>query len=763
MIKTNLPVLIIKNLILFPSSEIRLEFEREEEKELLSLAENYYDNKILLINPSEDTNDIISTTTLPNIGVVGTIKMKMDMPNLKTRVIIKGEHRVRIHAYSKDDDLFEAMTSNIVYTSNDPKEDLAYRRLLFQKLEVYVNKISSISNAVLSQVESIHNLDKLTDIICLHLELPYERKLEYIRETNPLKRSSMLLNDMEKDLRILDLEKEIDTKVNKSLEESQKEVILREKIKVINEELGNEDSYIKEVKEKLNNKNIPDNIKERIKKELLKIDTSLMSPDGIISRNYIDYILSLPFGIYTKDNMDLGKIERDLNKSHYALLDVKERILEYIAVLKNTKKSKSPIICLVGPPGVGKTSFAISISKALGRKYTKISVGGINDEAELVGHRKTYVGAMPGKIIQGIKKAGTMNPVFIIDEIDKMTKDLRGDPASALLEILDPNQNNSFQDHYIEEEIDLSDVFFILTANYIDQIPYELQDRLEIIELSSYTEFEKIDILKNYILKEELINHGLTSRDVKINDDVYKVLIENYTKEAGVRELTRVVDKLLRKIVKNRLSKRRTSKVIITKDNVEEYLGVKKYDNVLKENKYVGYIKALAYTTVGGRVLGIEASMYKGKGNIEITGSIGDVMRESVEIAFSYIKAHTKEYRINESLFLENDFHIHFVEGAVRKDGPSAGTPVVSAIISLLKKKVIPSYISMSGEITLRGEILEVGGIKEKVVAAYQNNITKIYLPKNNEKDVLQLPKELQDKIEFIYVDNYKEIYKDIF
>lgn len=765
MIKTNLPVLIIKNLILFPSSEIRLEFEREEEKQLLSLAENYYQNQIIVVNPDHDITNNINTDELPDVGVVGLIKMKMEMPNGKLRIIIKGEHRARIYAYSKDDELFEAMTAKIPMDQVDPKEELAYKRTLLKKLEIYTAKVPYMSNAVLSQVENIGNLNKLTDVICLHLQSSYERKLEYIKQTNPVERAKMLLDDMENDLNVLEFEKDIDRKVNKNLEDSQKEFILREKLKVIQEELGEEEGNeeIKELKEKVASRNLPDNIKNRLEKEIKKITHNPNLPDMAIIQNYIDWLLSIPFNTFTKDNKDLNKIEISLNKSHYGLDKIKERIIEYIAVKQYTKNAKSPIICLVGPPGTGKTTLAISIAEALNRKYTKISVGGINDEAELVGHRKTYVGAMPGKIIQGIKKAGSMNPVFIIDEIDKMTKDIKGDPASALLEVLDPNQNNHFQDHYIEEEVDLSQVLFILTANYIEQIPLELQDRLEIIELSSYTEYEKLDIANHYIIKEQLSNHGLNPRDVQIEEAALLKIIRNYTSEAGVRELSRCIESIFRKIVKRRILKRRTNKVILTEENIKEYLGIEKYIDETKTNKYPGYINALAYTVVGGKVLGIEAIMYKGTGKLNVTGSIGKVMEESVEIALSYIKAHAQEFKINEEIFDQNDFHVHFIEGAVKKDGPSAGVSVLTVLISLFKNKPVKANVSMTGEITLRGEILAVGGLKEKLIAAFAHNINQVFLPKENERDLEDVPDEIKEKMKFQFVENYKEIYKKIF
>ena len=475
-------------------------------------------------------------------------------------------------------------------------------------------------------------------------------------------------------------------------------------------------------------------------------------------------MLNLPWNKFTKDTDDLNKVKNILDSSHYALTEAKERIIEYLAVKQNTNNLKSPIICLVGPPGVGKTSLALSIAKSLNRNTAKISVGGINDEAEIVGHRRTYIGANPGRIIQGIRKAGTANPVFIIDEIDKMTKDIKGDPASSLLEVLDPEQNSKFSDHYIEEEFDLSKVMFIATANYVEQIPYELKDRLEIINISSYTEYEKLDIAKNHLIPRALEEHGLTPLQVQITDEAIMLLIRNYTKEAGVRELGRMISSLFRKIVKKILLDK--NKVFYNIDFfvVEELLGKKKYlYTETSEVDEVGVVNGMAYTVFGGDILPIEATLFKGSGNLILTGSLGEVMQESCHIALDYIKSNMDKFNIDNKILLENDVHIHVPEGAVNKDGPSAGVTITSALISLLLNKKVSRDVAMTGEITLRGRVLGIGGLKEKVIGAHRANIKKIFIPLENESDLEEIPKEIKNDIEFIRVSNYSDIYNYIF
>ena len=481
-------------------------------------------------------------------------------------------------------------------------------------------------------------------------------------------------------------------------------------------------------------------------------------------REYLDWMFNLPWNHYTKDTDDLVKVKSILDSSHYALEEVKDRILEYLAVKQNTNNLRSPILCLVGPPGVGKTSLAISIAKSLNRNVAKISVGGINDEAEIVGHRRTYIGANPGRIIQGIRKAGTTNPVFIIDEIDKMTKDIKGDPASSLLEVLDPEQNNKFSDHYIEEEFDLSKVMFIATANYVEQIPYELRDRLEIINISSYTEYEKLDIAKTHLIPKELEEHGLTSLQVQIEDEAILTLIRNYTKEAGVRELDRIIATLFRKIVKKLLLEKDVVFYNIDNSMIEELLGKKKYiymeNNIADE---VGVVNGMAYTIFGGDILPIEANLFKGKGNLVLTGSLGDVMQESCHIALDYIKSNMELFGIDSKVFEKNDIHIHVPEGAVNKDGPSAGITITTTLVSLFTNKKVDKSIAMTGEITLRGRVLGIGGLKEKVIGAHRAGIKTIYIPLENEKDLDEIPLEIKKDIRFITVDKYVDVFNSIF
>lgn len=767
MIKTNLPVLLIRNMVLFPHSEMRLEFDNDNDKKLLSLAESYYNNSILVVNPKDNLEIDPDISELPKIGVVATIKMKIEMPNGKTRIILSGTNRVKVHTYNKEDNTYDAMISNIPKEELELKEELAYARSLMKHVEVYVREVPYMSNTVLAQTAGINDIDKLTDVVALFLPTTFERKLEYIEEVSATSRVKMILDDINQDMEILKLEKEIEQEVSKQLDESQKEYVLREKIRVIKEELGDtndKDDEVDNLKKEIESLDCPIKVRKRLLTELNRYSSfNPNSPEIGIVRTYIDWLLKLPWNKFTKDTSDLNKVKESLDSTHYALDTVKERILEYLAVKQNTNGLTSPIICLVGPPGVGKTTLAKSIANSLKRKCTKISVGGVNDEAEIVGHRRTYIGAAPGLIIQGMKKAGTSNPVFIIDEIDKMTKDIKGDPASSLLEVLDKEQNKNFVDHYIEEEFDLSNVMFIATANYIEQIPSELRDRLEIIELSSYTEYEKLDIAKNYIIKKQLEEHGLKEEEVSFSNEVIFIIIRNYTKEAGVRELERMIATILRKVVKDRVLNKENKAYKITESNIEKYLGNKKYFYTNNDDsKRIGIVNGLAYTPFGGDILPIEVTTFKGKGNLILTGSLGDVMQESARIALSYIKANAKEYKIDEEYIDNIDIHIHVPEGAVPKEGPSAGVAITTALLSSLTNTLVSSNISMTGEITLRGKVLPIGGVREKLIGAHRANIKRVFLPKQNEKDLKEIPNEVKKDLEIIYVDNYIDIYKKI-
>lgn len=765
MTKLTLPVLVLSDTVLLPSNEIRADFDSEIEKKLFSLSEGYYSSSLLIVHSDLNDNKI-DINNLPQVGIVGLIKLRLDMPNGKTKIVIMGEKRVKILNYKQSDQVLEAEIDDIEDAINSD-DNLAYGRILYKKIDNYI-EASDFREDFINDINKIDNLSDLTDFIVANMPLSLLRKREYINETSAIKRCEMIIQDINKELEIAKLEKKIDDKLSYEIEKSQKEYVLREKIRVIKEELGDvndKDTEIQDLRNKIDKLKCNKKIKERLYLELNRYEAMTPNaPEVGMIRNYIDWLLDLPWNKYTKDNNDLKKVKEVLDSSHFGLEQVKQRIVEYLAVKKNTNNLKSPIICLVGPPGVGKTTLAKSIADCLNRKCTKISVGGINDEAEIVGHRRTYIGAAPGLIIQGMKKAGSSNPVFIIDEIDKMTKDIKGDPASSLLEILDPEQNKNFSDHYIEEEFDLSQVMFITTANYYDQIPTELRDRLEIIELSSYTEYEKLDIAKNYLIPRELKEHGLTDMEVSFSDEVILTMIRSYTKEAGVRELSRNLATVLRKIVKDKMLGEGKDYYNITDYNIEKYLGKKKYQwTDVDIIEHIGVVNGLAYTPYGGDTLPIEAVYFPGKGNIIMTGSLGDVMKESANLALDYIKANYDKFGIDYSIFETKDIHIHVPEGAIPKDGPSAGVTLTTTLISLLTNTSIHTNVAMTGEMTLRGKVLAIGGLKEKVIGAHRNGIRTIFIPSSNEKDLDEIPIDIKREIKFILVDRYMDIYKVLF
>ena len=756
-------VLIINDMVIFPNNEVRIEYDNTYDKPMIDIVEKINDGLMLIVNPID--NDGVNLTSFPKYGTLGRLKLKMNVPNGKTRIVIEGLDRVEISGIEEDGNFYKANYSSINIPNSDNKD---YFNILIKSLERYISKVPYMGNAIMSQLNNVDNLNDLCDLIASFLPIKYEDKKKYITEIDPLVRAKNLIEDMNKDLKFVELEQKIESEVERELDATQKEYFLREKIRQMQKEIGdsnNKDNEVERLNKKLSKLKCNSKVKEKIKRELDRYDTlNSNSPELGMVREYLDWMFNLPWNHYTKDTDDLVKVKSILDSSHYALEEVKDRILEYLAVKQNTNNLRSPILCLVGPPGVGKTSLAISIAKSLNRSVAKISVGGINDEAEIVGHRRTYIGANPGRIIQGIRKAGTTNPVFIIDEIDKMTKDIKGDPASSLLEVLDPEQNSKFSDHYIEEEFDLSKVMFIATANYVEQIPYELRDRLEIINISSYTEYEKLDIAKTHLIPKELEEHGLTSLQVQIEDDAILTLIRNYTKEAGVRELDRIIATLFRKIVKKLLLEKDVVFYNIDNSMIEELLGKKKF--IYMENNEVdevGVVNGMAYTVFGGDILPIEANLFKGKGNLVLTGSLGDVMQESCHIALDYIKSNMELFGIDSKVFEKNDIHIHVPEGAVNKDGPSAGITITTTLVSLFTNKKVDKSIAMTGEITLRGRVLGIGGLKEKVIGAHRAGIKTIYIPSENEKDLDEIPEEVRKDIKFITVDKYVDVFNSIF
>lgn len=763
MTQTNLPILYLRDVVLLPFNDIRLEFNNDIDKKILNIAESNYDGYVLLINLNDPLEEDPDYNTLPDIGILGKIKSKIDLPNGITRVVMTGIDRVEIVSINNNNDFLSAFVISTKEYDYNEVEASALRRVLYRKLDEYIDISPYMSNTVIGRITEVKNISKLSDIIVSELPLEYNEVLKYVSITNPMNRIREITLDLSKEIETVRLENEIEDNLKVKLEEEQKEYMLREKIKLIKEELGEvdlKDADIDKIRNKMNSLDLPESIIKRLNEEIDRYSlTSSASPEVTTIRTYIDWLLCLPWNKLSKDNTDVKKITEVLNNSHFGLESVKKRIIEYIAVKKKTNTSNSPIICLVGPPGVGKTSLASSIAKALNKDFVKVSLGGINDEAEILGHRRTYVGASPGKIIQQMKKANTSNPVFLIDEVDKLTKDYKGDPASALLEILDKEQNDKFCDNYIEEEFDLSNVMFILTANNIGGIPAPLLDRLEIIELSSYTIYEKLNIAKYHLIPDLLNEYKV--KNIKFTDSAIQKIITYYTKEAGARDLYRQIDSIIRKAI---INNDKSSKIVIDNGDVEAYLGATKYNITINDtNTKTGIVNGLAYTMYGGNILKVTCTLYPGKGNVTLTGALGDVIKESIYIALSYIKANNTMFKIDYKIFEEVDFHFHIEEGSIPKDGPSAGVTIVTAILSLLKNKIIPNNVSMTGEITLRGKILPVGGLKEKLIAATTNGIDTVYLPLESSKEFSLLPSEVRDNLNIILVEDYEDVYKSLF
>ena len=771
MIKSNLPVILLKKLVLLPGEEVRVEIKSDISKKVTEISKLYHDSEVLIVCPLNLLEEKPDTSDLPRIGVVGKINSVIDLPNGNKRVIITGLYRVKIISYvnySNEEDILDSIITNIEMSESEI-EWVAYQRKLQAELELYINKNPFVGNSIMSEVKQGINLDKLTDVIANFLPLSFEKKLNLMLDSSPISRSKTLIKELVVESAVIDLEGHIESEIKKGLDDTQKEFILKEKLKVIKNELGETNTKEEDI---LNYRNLANSPKypERIRNKLLsEIErynaTSEMSPDAGIIRNYIEYLLNVPWYTETRDERDLIKIEKKLNDTHYGMKKAKERVIEYIAVKSITDEVSSPIICLVGPPGVGKTTFAESISKALDRNFVKISLGGMSDSAELVGHRRAYIGSNPGKIVTSLIKCGSNNPVFLLDEVDKLKKDYKGDPASTLLDILDVSQNKRFVDNYIDEEIDLSKILFILTANDISNIPPALLDRLEIIDLTGYTDNEKLLISENYIIPSALKKHGLKNTIIKFETEAIKKIINEYTNESGVRELERDINKIIRKVITEHIkSSRKIVSVRIKENDIPHYLEQELYkESKYKEIIHPGVVTAVACSSIGGVSIYIECTSFKGTGKYTFTGSLGSITKESIEIALSYIKSNAKRFDIDEDFFLNNDFHINFTEGAINKDGPSAGISIVTAILSHIKGVIISDKISLTGEITLNGDILKIGGLKEKTIACKRQNIEKLFIPKDNLNDIEWLEKDLKNDIEFIPVSNYLEIYEKIF
>ena len=759
----NLPVLMIKKLVILPYQEVRIELNTDLSKKIVDLSENDFESKLLIICPNDVFDTSLSFKDLPNVGVLTKIKSKIELPNGNYRIILVGLNRVgatNYHNYVVDKDILEASIKKVSASTITEKNNLALTRKLKKLVSKYMEANPRTSNSIVNTINNINNLDMLVDIITNFMPFDQKKKIHYMNLTSTEKRAKDLIKDISLELELTSIEVKIDDELRKEYETEQKEFLIKQKIEKLNAELGSTVDKTKEVQEfekKINDLPIGDASRKKLLDEVKRYSyTSDTNPDSSVIRNYLQTVISLPWNILSEDEEDLQCVKKALDIKHFGLDDVKSRILEYLAIKKNNPNINAPIICLVGPPGVGKTTFGMSLSDALNRKFYKISVGGLNDASELIGHKRTYLGSSPGKIVQGLKKCGTMNPVILIDEVDKMVSDYKGDPAAVLLDILDQNQNRSFVDNYIEEPFDLSKVIFILTANDIKSIPAPLKDRLEIININSYTEKEKVDIAKKYLLPSIIKEYN--SIKLRISDEVLSFIINSYTLEAGVRNLERILRRLVRYVIVNECSI--TS---ITKKIVLSVLGPSKYD--LKKVSLVNYpgsVNSLGVTPLGGTVIPIESILIQGNGRLNVTGNVENNTLESANIAYTYIIANLKNFGIDKKVIEENDININALTH-MKKDGTSGGVAFATSIISLLLNKSVDKNVCFTGEITLHGDIFKVGGIKEKISGAYNFGFKRVYVPDQNKSDLETIPDYIKNKIEIILVNNYKTIFNDLF
>lgn len=758
------PLVPLRGLWAYPNTILNFDCARPISKNAIDNA-NVSNKDVFLVNQKNVFDENPRSDNLYDYGMVVNIKESFSLPNGDIRVYVQAKSIAKIKEISTGEGFYKAVVEEYEYVEENESETNkkeALRKMLIEDFKTYIELDGSSFDESVSSIGEVYNFQRLADIIIYHLDLKAEEYYALLKELDTEKRLSLLHSILSKEIELKNLSIEIEEDVQENINQSQKEYYLREKIEAIRRELsettGDFESEAQELIDKINKLSIDEDSKKSLLKDAERLEAiPEMSPDyGVISA-YLDFVVNLPWDEKTKDILDIKNAEEILDEDHYGLDEVKERILESIAVRIKNNNNQGTVICLVGPPGVGKTSIAKSIARALNREFVSMRLGGVTDESEIRGHRRTYVGAMAGRLLSNINRVGVNNPVFLLDEIDKLGSDFRGDPSSALLEVLDPEQNDKFIDRYVDVAFDLSDVFFITTANDANEIPDALYDRLEMIEISGYTNSEKLNIAKKYLVSKEMEKNGLNEDELTISDNVIEVIIKNYTREAGVRELERLIAKICRRAVKEILAGK--DQVRVTMSNYSKYLGKERFfdDHISKEDK-VGVANGLAWTSVGGTMLTIEASTMEGKGNVEFTGSLGDVMKESGQAAMSYIRAHAKDLGIRGKFYDNKDIHVHIPEGATPKDGPSAGITMTTAMVSSLTGKKVRNDIAMTGEVTIIGDVLPIGGLKEKALAAYTYGIRDVIIPKDNKRDIENIPKEIRDKINFIPVENVSEV-----
>ncbi|MCK8825335.1 endopeptidase La [Fuchsiella alkaliacetigena] len=760
-IEEELPLLVLRGLVVFPHMVIPLLVGRDKSVE--ALEEAMVEDRLIFLAAQKDEK--IEEPELEEIYPMGTIakvKQLVKLPDGTIKILIEGLMRAKIEDFIQTEPYFRVKIEELDAAEEKTQETEALMRTLINEFEEYVKLNKKLPPETMMTVVNVEDPGRLVDIMVSHMSLKVEQEQEILTAVAYQDRLEKLCKILREEIEVLKIENKISSKVRNQVEKRQKEYYLKEQLKAIKKELGKDDEFSDEVEEykaKIEEAELPEEVEEKAIKEAERLaQMPPMASEGVVVRNYLDCILDLPWNEKSDDRLVLDEAEEILERDHYALEDVKERILEYLAVQKLTSEMKSPILCLVGPPGVGKTSLGKSIAEAIGREFVRLSLGGVRDEAEIRGHRRTYVGSRPGRIINAVRDAGTKNPLFLLDEVDKISSDFRGDPASALLEVLDPEQNDQFTDHYLEMPFDLSEVIFITTANVSHTIPRPLLDRMEVIEIAGYTEEEKVEIAKRHLLTKQIENHGLAEEQIQLSDNALRKIIRNYTREAGVRNLERKLANVCRKVAKEVVKGKETMSRI-TIQNVDKYLGIEEYRyGEINEKPYTGVATGLAWTDTGGNILKIEVSIVAGKGKLLLTGKLGEVMKESAQAALSYARSKVEELDLEEDFYEKYDVHVHVPKGAIPKDGPSAGITIAIAIISALTEQPVSEEVAMTGEITLRGRVLPVGGIKSKVLAAHRSEVKRVIIPQENEKHLEEIPKEIRRELDFKLVEHMDEV-----